>query len=103
MKNYKEYEEKFIGGSDIAALILVGCDENGLKTSHLNFGEDGSYRAYIVDENAEIGAHYKKVADFKYWFKIYDDHGLTYRVNAKEINIYRAGDFGCIIQVIGRH
>lgn len=103
MKSYKDYEIEFIGGSDIATLILVGCDENGLKTGLLNFGEDGSYRAYIVDENAEIGAHYKKVADFKYWFKIYDDHGLTYRVNAQEINIYRAGDFGCIIQTIGKH
>ena len=103
MKSYKEYEEKLIGGSDIAALILVGCDENGLKTSHLDFGEDGSYRAYVVDENAEIGAHYKKVANFECWLKIYDDDGLTYRVNAREINIYRAGGFGCIIQTIGKY
>ena len=94
MKNYKEYEKRFIGASDIAALILVGCDENGLKTSTLDFGEDGSYMAYVVDEDAEIGAHYKKVADFKHWLKIYDDDELTYRVNAQEINIYRAGDFG---------
>lgn len=28
---------------------------------------------------------------------------LTYRINAQEINIYRAGDFGCIIQTIGKH
>lgn len=100
MKNYKEYEKRFIGASDIAALILVGCDENGLKTSTLDFGEDGSYMAYVVDEDAEIGAHYKKVADFKHWLKIYDDDELTYRVNAQEINIYRAGDFGYIIQTI---
>lgn len=103
MKNYKEYEKRFIGASDIAALILVGCDENGLKTSTLDFGEDGSYMAYVVDEDAELGAHYKKVADFKHWLKIYDDDELTYRVNAQEINIYRAGDFGCIIQTISKH
>lgn len=103
MKNYKEYEKRFIGASDIAALILVGCDENGLKTSTLDFGEDGSYMAYVVDEDAEIGAHYKKVADFKHWLKIYDDDELTYQVNAQEINIYRAGDFGCTIQTIGKH
>ena len=90
MKNYKEYEKRFIGSSDIAALILVGCDENGLKTSTLDFGEDGSYMAYVVDKGAEIGAHYKKVADFKHWLKIYDDDELTYRVNAQEINIYIA-------------
>lgn len=76
---------------------------NGLKTSTLDFGEDGSYMAYVVDEDAEIGAHYKKVADFKHWLKIYDDDELTYRINAQEINIYRAGDFGCIIQTIGRY
>lgn len=95
--------EKVYRASDIAALILVGCDENGLKTSTLDFGEDGSYMAYVVDEDAEIGAHYKKVADFKHWLKIYDDDELIYRVNAQGINIYRAGDFGCIIQTIGKH
>lgn len=99
----KECEKRFIGSSDIAALILVGCDENGLKTSTLDFCEDGSYMAYVVDEDAEIGAHYKKVANFKHWLKIYDDDELTYRINAQEINIYRAGDFGCIIQTIGKH
>lgn len=102
MKTYKDFEQVYIGGSDIAALILVGCyKEEGLKTQTLNFGEDGSYRAYIVtDPEAEIGNHYKKVATFNYWLKIYDDDGKTYEVRAREINIYRAGDFGCIIQVI---
>ena len=101
MKNYKEYERKYIGGSDIAALVLVGCDENGAKTQLLDFGGDNSYMAYIVDENAEIGAHYKEVATFNYWLKIYDDHERTFSVYAKEIKIYRAGDYGCIIQIIG--
>ena len=97
MKNYKEYEKRFIGASDIAALILVGCDENGLKTSTLDFGEDGSYMAYVVDEDAEIGAHYKKVADFKHWLKIYDDDELTYRINAQEINIYIAPEILAVL------
>lgn len=39
MKSYKEYEKKFIGASDIAALMLVGCDENGLKTSTLDLAK----------------------------------------------------------------
>lgn len=101
MKNYKEFEQQFIGDSDIATLILVGCrGEEGLKTEQLHFSEDGNYRAYIVDADTEIGNHYKKVATFNHWLKIYDDEGLTYSVMADEINIYRAGDFGCIIQVI---
>lgn len=101
MKNYKEYEKQLIGGSDVAALILVGCGDNGLKTEILDFGEDGVYFAYIVEGNdVEIGDHYKKVATFNHWLKIYDDQGRTFYEYGREFNIYRAGDFGCIIQVI---
>ena len=102
MKAYKDYETKIIGESDIATLILVGVEkENGLKLSTLNFGEDGVYKAYIVDENAIIGNHYTKIDTFNHWVRIYDDFGLTYKIQAEEINVYRAGDFGCIIQTIG--
>lgn len=102
MKTYKDFKPINIGGSDIATLILVGCrGREGLKTEQLHFGGDGNYRAYFVTETeVEIGCHYKKVATFNYWLRIYDDDGLTFRVSAKEINIYRAGDYGCIIQVI---
>ena len=102
MKTYKDFEQIYIGASDIAALILVGCyKEEGLKTQVLNFGEDSNYKAYIVtDAEAVIGNHYEKVTSFNHWLKIYDDDGKTYEVRAKEINIYRAGNFGCIIQII---
>ena len=100
MKNYKDYEKKLIGDSDIAALITVGCGENGLKTGMIHFGEDGNYLAYIVDQDAEIAEHYKKIDSFTHWLKIYDDWGLTLYVCGKEINVYRAGEMGCIIQVI---
>lgn len=101
MKNYKEFERTYIGSSDIASLILVGCRNNeGLKTATLDFGEDGDYRAYVIDSEVKIGSHYRKVATFNHWLKIYDDDKLTLRFDAKEINIYRAGDFGCIIQTI---
>lgn len=100
MKNYKDYEKKFIGASDIAALILVGCGESGLKTSHLDFGTDGRYSAYIVDQDAQIAEHYKKVDSFTSWLKIYDDEELTFAAYGKEIDIYRAAEMGCIIKVI---
>lgn len=101
MKAYKEYEKTIIGESAIATLILVGIEkENGLKLSSLNFGEDGVYKAYIVDETAEIGSHYNKVATFNNWLRIYDDYGLTNEIKGKEIIIYRAGQMGCIIQLI---
>ena len=53
MKYYKEYDKEYIGFSDTATLIFVGCSDNGLEAKPILFGEDGCYRAYIVDENAE--------------------------------------------------
>lgn len=100
MKNYKDFKKIVIGGSDIAALVLVGCTEEGVESHMLNFGQDDSYRAYIVDETAEIGSHYKKVAHFGYWMKVYDDEGLVRYFKAKEINVYRAAEMGCVIQLI---
>ena len=103
MKTYKQFSKRFIGCSDYASLILVGCSEEGLKSQVLNFGEDGQYSAYLVsDSDVKIGSHYKKVATFNHWLKIYDDTELTFEAKGDEINIYRAGDFGCIIQEIGR-
>ena len=103
MKMYKNYETKFIGESDIAALILVGMGKQGVCSIPLPFGEDGSYRAYITDENAEIGSHYRKVAEFSSWLKIYDDDGLSARYDADQITVYRAGLKGYIIQLVHRN
>lgn len=105
MRTYKDFEKTYIGGSDIASLVLVGYRANeGLKTEPLYFGEDGSYSAYIVEqtenEKIKIESHYKKIATFNHWLKIYDDDGKTFDRRGKEINIYRAGEFGCIIQII---
>lgn len=103
MKNYKDFEKTFIGGSDIATLIMVGCrdDGGGLVTEPLRFGGDGSYYAYIVEgEDVQIGSHYRLVATFNHWLKIYDDDERVYSDDAKEFRIYRAGDYGVILQVI---
>lgn len=96
MKSYKEYNRVYIGGSDCASLVLRAPE----KVQLLKFMEDGDYMAYLVDENAEIGAHYEKVFTATSWISIYDDNGLTFEANAEEINIYRAGNYGCIIQLI---
>lgn len=98
MKSYKEFEKICIGDSDIASLILAGCDENGLKVEILHFGGDGNYSAYMVEGEALIGSHYEKVATFSHWLKIYDDGGLALSLYGKEFTIYKAGEYGCIIQ-----
>lgn len=99
MKNYKDFKKEFIGESDISSLVAVGCDAEGaLQSQFINFGEDGAYFAYMADgSDVEIGAHYKKIATFYWWLKIYDDEELTLKVDAPVIDIYRSGMRGCII------
>lgn len=96
--NYKDFDKIFIGYSDISTLILYGCYGN-LKELH--FGEDNSYQAYLVyGRHVEIGNHYNEVGRFYSWLKIYDDETLVRVFRAKEIVVYRAGEMGCIIQLI---
>lgn len=97
-KNYKDFDQKWIGESDIATLILVGGSSEGLKVEQLHFGIDNYYDAYMVNENISIPSHYEKVAEFKYWMKIYDDNGLNETIKADNIIVYRAGEMGCVIQ-----
>lgn len=99
-RTYKNCEKQHIGDSDISTLVLVGCRGNEVVSETLHFGEDSSYSAYIVDEDVLIGEHYKKVATFSKWLKIYDDCGLAYTTAAKTINVYRAKEMGCIIQLV---
>lgn len=101
MKKYDMYAREYIGASDVASLILVGnVKDKGVHTEVLPMGSDGDYRAYIVDGDAEIGKHYSKVATFNNWLKIYDDEGLTFTLKGEEINVYRGGESGCILQAI---
>lgn len=96
MKSYKEFKRQHIGSSDIARLIIDTPD----KVQWIDFGEDGEYSAYIVDDSAEIGEHYTQIFSACGWAHIFDDFGRTASFNAQQINIYRAGSFGCIIQLI---
>lgn len=96
MKTYKD-NKYLIGVSDIASLTL----RSPLGASTLNFMEDGTYYAWIVDDSSvTIPDHYKKVYECNHWLKIYDDTSLQIEFTAKHIEIYRAGDFGCLIRVI---
>lgn len=98
--DYHNYEKRFIGDSDIASLILVGMNETGdLKTTTLNFGEDGSYSAYIIPKDVDVPGYYEKVEFFSDWMKIYDDDGLTGYFYAEEIEVFRSGEYGCIIRL----
>lgn len=99
MKNYKNYNQIFIGESDIASLTIRSAGAVGI----LNFGIDGIYNAYIVDECAEIGSHYHKVYEGENWLTIFDDNELTFKEYADKIIIYRAGEMGCIIQLINEN
>ena len=66
----------------------------------LDFGEDGAYYARIVDSDTEIPAHYERVfTTYSPWLWVYDDENKVIEIqNESGFAIYRAGDFGCIIQ-----
>lgn len=101
MKVYKDFKKQYIGSSDIASLILAGYKKGeGFVTVPLHFGQDDSYNAYIVEGEAEIGSHYEKRAEFNSWLKIYDDEKFVKQFSGKKIIVYRAGEMGCIIQII---
>lgn len=103
---YKNCEKLYIGSSDVATLVLVGLSPETelIKSEILHFGGDGSYAAYVVvGDDVEIGAHYEKVATFNEWMKVYDDYERTAKFGGAEINVYRAGEYGCIIQCIGEN
>lgn len=94
-ENYKN-KMAFVGESDIAALVAVAPG----GPSFIRFGEDGSYKAYIVEDEI-VPEHYTKVAEFNYWLRIFDDNELTLEITAPKIEIYRAGSFGMIIKAPG--
>lgn len=94
MKTYKEFETVYIGGSDGACLLLRA---SGRKVQFLDFGEDNDYKAWFVNEVIELPHHYKKEFECDNWVKIYDDVECAVEINAEHIEIYRAGEMGCLI------
>lgn len=97
--DYKEFDKVHLGFSDIAALKVVGCDhERGLESNIVNMGSDGEYEAYYCN-NAIVGGHYKKVYSVDGWIEFYDDYKKTFQEFGK-FDIYRAGDFGIVINKI---
>ena len=103
MKNYKDFEKIYIGGSDIANITVRYCSKNDMKIKYFNlkFNEDNEYWAHFVDEPAEIGAHYEKVFDEKiYWAHFIDDENVAAKIACGNLKIYRAGMMGCIVEFI---
>lgn len=70
------------------------------RKTPLHFGEDGTYHAYIVHGTCDIPLHYAEVAQFKDKIDIIDDDGFVTCYEANVIRVYRAGEFGCIIQLL---
>lgn len=103
MKSYRDYDKDYIGSSDVAAVTMIGPCDCELVARVIKFGGDGDYNAYIVDEKAKIGEHYEEVARFNIWAKVVDDSAIQREFHADEIVVYRAGLYGCIIQLIGEN
>ena len=101
--SYKLCNKEHIGSSDRAVLTLAGLDSNNQEFLYeLAFGEDNTYDAYIAYENTDIGEHYKKVVEFFSYMEISDDDGFVTEYKADKICVYRAGEMGCVIQLINK-
>ena len=100
LKDHHCYKKTCIGMSDYSTLLVYGpCDDD--KAGVIHFGEDGTYTAYLVGEHCLIPDHYHLVYECRHWIKIYDDDGLTYEDSGNYVfKIFRAENFGCIIQRI---
>jgi hypothetical protein len=96
MKDHHLYPKVCIGSSDIAQLMLRGCNK---EVGFLPYPEDGSYYAYIVDEEAEIPSHYEPIYYTFDWLWIYSDEERTAKFEGYFIDVYRGGGFGCIIRI----
>lgn len=97
MKSYKDFKKIYIGCSDIGSLIIG----TPYAVKKMFFGADGRYEAYECFGKVEIPEHYDLIYSGRTWLKIYDDDKKTYyryEPNGyRKFDIYRAGDFGCII------
>ena len=100
MKHYKS-NIHYIGSSDYASLVLAGhVNRQGFTVQQLHFGCDGEFWAYEIDQTYAVPDHYYFVAEFDHWMKIYDDSELTKHYIGRKIKVYRAGDFGALIQIL---
>lgn len=104
--SYKDFPKVSIGGSDIATLYVTSEDKNsptGYRCESLSFGGDGVYSAYFVTGPAKIGSHYSMVQVHFEECNIHSQDVAEFpiTVQAERICIYRAGEFGCIIEAIG--
>lgn len=107
-----------LGESDISQLTLVGCKTgSGAVPGVLKFGGDGDYKAWLVFDKSEVPAHYELIEEYEFlatfcsmsgersqsrldtWLKIYDDNALACHLMGKRIEVYRAGEYGCLIYV----
>lgn len=89
----------YLGFSDCASLIAVGCDEKGVISGVIDFGEDSEYYTYILENNDKVPDWYKKVWECSYWLKIYDDTTLRFSQRAKKFEIYRYDDTDIAIKI----
>ena len=91
----KDYKENIIhlGSSDIASLLLRPCYGQPVE---LKLGGDGSYKAYVVEDENLIPEHYKKEFEFSKWLWVYDDNKKVAELTGEKIGVYRSGDFGIL-------
>lgn len=87
--------------NSVVARFFESEQPNEPRVQEIVFDYDDDYEAYIITDAIEVPEDYELVAAGKTFVKIYDDEGLTVEINCPHIEIYRAGEEGCLIRLIG--
>lgn len=97
-KDFYKYCTLSAGLSDIASLIYR--TGNPTEIGEIAFGEDGSYKAYLIVGDTEVPVHYSLVLDTQEpWLWLYDDDEKVLDLeNQAGFQVYRAGEMGLLIR-----
>lgn len=98
MKKYENFPKHTLGTSADGMYIM----RSGALVALLVFSDEGpaARSAFICDEPVKLPDHFYRAFGGENWLKIYDDRGLTFRVRANKIDVYRAGADLCVIITI---
>lgn len=102
-KHYKDYEKVLIASSDIAQFTVTAIPRNPYEKTGkaiITTGRDGDYYAYIVDKEAVIGDHYKKILEAEKITIYSDGEGIKIFCgdDGGKVEFYRAGNLGFLIK-----
>lgn len=99
----KQIDRVNCGVSAYDSVIMAGMDKDGKLTCaplRRELISRDPFRAIVKTGGDAIPDGYQLTATFYRFLKIYDDNGLARKFWGREINVYRIGKAGIIVQIL---